>query len=105
VGSPAWSTPIPSGSESAIDAPETHNSNCPKENRLGEQATVKLQTLLNAGAFEMVAPIYGQKDRYSRDLRVIRRTRPDEGTQSIADDIRTTGLAHRYMGGFKPGWC
>ncbi len=88
-----------------IDAPETRNSSCPEEGRLGEQATVKLQALLNEGAFEMVAPIYGQKDRYGRDLRVIRRARPDGSTQSIADDMRESGLAHRYMGGFKPGWC
>jgi micrococcal nuclease len=88
-----------------IDAPETHNSSCPEEARRAEEATVKLQTLLNAGAFEMVAPVYGQKDRYGRDLRVIRRTRPDGSVQSIADDMRESGLAHRYMGGFKPGWC
>lgn len=88
-----------------IDAPETHNSKCPEEARLGEQATVQLQTLLNAGPFEMVAPIYGQKDRYGRDLRVIRRARPDGSVQTIADDMRESGLAHRYMGGFKPGWC
>lgn len=88
-----------------IDAPETHNASCPEEARLGDQATIKLQTLLNGGAFEMVAPVYGRKDRYGRDLRVIRRTRPDGSTQSIADEMRTSGLAHRYMGGFKPGWC
>ena len=88
-----------------IDAPETHNPTCPGEARLGEQATIKLQTLLNAGAFELVAPLYGQKDRYGRDLRVIRRTRPDGSTQSIAEEMRESGLAHRYMGGFKPGWC
>lgn len=88
-----------------IDAPETRNASCPEEARLGEQATIKLQTLLNAGAFEMVAPLYGQKDRYGRDLRVIRRSFPDGTTQSIANDMRESGLANRYMGGFKPGWC
>lgn len=88
-----------------IDAPETSGASCPEEARLGDQATIKLQTLLNAGAFEMVAPLYGQKDRYGRDLRVIRRTQPDGTTQSIADEMRESGLAHRYMGGFKPGWC
>ena len=88
-----------------IDAPETHNAQGAEEKRLGDQATTKLQTLLNGGAFEMVAPVYGRTDRYGRDLRVIRRTRPDGTTQSIADDMRQSGLAHRYMGGFKPGWC
>lgn len=88
-----------------IDAPETRNASCPEEAQLGEQATARLQSLLNEGAFEMVAPIYGQKDRYGRDLRVIRRTLPDGSTQSIAEEMRESGLAHRYMGGFKSGWC
>ena len=88
-----------------IDAPETHDSNCAEEARLGEEASGKLQALLNQGAFEMVAPLYGRQDRYGRDLRVIRRNLPDGGTQSIAGEMRESGLAHRYMGGFKPGWC
>ncbi len=88
-----------------IDAPETQHAKCPEEARLGEQATAKLQQLLNQGAFEMVAPAYGRQDRYGRDLRVIRRKRTDGGTQSIAAEMRESGLAHRYMGGFKPGWC
>jgi len=88
-----------------IDAPETHPANCPEEARLGEQATAKLQDLLNQGSFELVAPIYGKQDRYGRDLRSVRRTLPDGGTQSVADDMRASGLAHRYLGGYKPGWC
>lgn len=88
-----------------IDAPETHHAACPEEARLGEQATARLQVLLNEGPFEMVAPVYRQQDRYGRDLRTIRRTLPDGGTQSIAEEMRESGLAHRYLGGFKPGWC
>ena len=88
-----------------IDAPETQHAQCSEEVRLGEQATAKLQQLLNQGPFEMVAPAYGRQDRYGRDLRVLRRTRPHGSTQSIAAEIRESGLAHRYMGGFKPGWC
>lgn len=67
---------------------------------LGEQATARLQELLNQGPFEMVAPVYGKQDRYGRDLRSIWRS-----DRSIADDMRESGLAHRYLGGFKPGWC
>ncbi len=88
-----------------IDAPETHPANCPEEARLGEQATAKLQDLLNQGSFELVAPVYGKRDRYGRDLRSVRRIQPDGGMQSIADDMRASGLAHRYLGGYKPGWC
>ena len=63
-------------------------------------STARLQELLNQGPFEMVAPVYGKQDRYGRDLRSIRR-----GDRSIADDMRESGLAHRYLGGFKQGWC
>ena len=42
---------------------------------------------------------------YGRDLRSVRRTFPNGGTQSISDDMRDSGLAHRYLGGYKPGWC
>ena len=88
-----------------IDAPETHPARCAEEARLGEEATAKLQALLNQGAFEMVAPIYRTQDRYGRDLRVIRRKLPDGSTQSIASDMRTSGLAYRYLGGIKLDWC
>jgi len=87
-----------------IDAPETHPARCAEESRLGEAATAKLQELLNQGAFEMVAPVYGSRDKYGRDLRAVQRRRTDGTLQSIADDMRTSGLAHRYAG-FKTGWC
>jgi micrococcal nuclease len=66
---------------------------------------VRLQELLNQGAFEMVGRIDDMKDRYGRDLRLIERKRPDGSTQSIAFELRAAGLAHRYFGGFKTGWC
>lgn len=88
-----------------IDAPETHNAGCAEEARLGEQATARLQQLLNQGPFDMVAPVYGRQDRYGRDLRTIRRTLPDGTSRSIAEEMRESGLAHRYMGGFKLDWC
>lgn len=88
-----------------IDAPETHHAACPEEARLGERATARLQALLNDGPFDMVAPVYRRQDRYGRDLRTIRRTLSDGRTQSIAEEMRESGLAHRYLGGFKRGWC
>jgi endonuclease YncB( thermonuclease family) len=88
-----------------IDAPETHPARCAKEAGLGEAATAKLQDLLTEGPFEMVAPLYRDTDRYGRDLRVVRRKLPDGGTQSIAEEMRESGLARRYLGGFKAGWC
>ncbi len=88
-----------------IDAPETHPPRCAEEARLGELATAKLQELLNTGPFEMVAPILRDHDMYGRDLRAIRRKRPDGSYESIASEMRESGLAHRYLGGFKVGWC
>ena len=43
-------------------------------------------------------------DRYGRELRVLARARPDGSTQSIAEDMRARGLAHRYVG-HKTRWC
>ena len=78
---------------------------CPEEAAMAEAATAELQRLLNQGPFEMVGRIGDQQDRYGRDLRAIRRVRPDGTEQSIAEDMRASGLARRYLGGFKSGWC
>jgi len=88
-----------------IDTPETHPARCAEEARLGELATVKLQQLLNERPFEMVAPVYRDTDRYGRDLRVIRHKLADGSYQNMAEEMRASGLAHRYAGGFKTGWC
>ena len=88
-----------------IDTPETHPARCAKEAELGEAATARLQILLNQGPFEMSAWAHNGNDRYGRELRAISRKLPDGSTQSIAADMRESGLARRYMGGFKMGWC
>lgn len=87
-----------------IDAPEVHGQ-CARETELAEQATAALQQNLNRGPFEMVAPITRSQDRYGRDLRTLRRQRADGSHDSIAAQMRETGLARRYLGGFKLGWC
>ena len=87
-----------------IDAPEVKAS-CPAEARLAEASTAKLQSLLNQGPFTMTGRVGGSKDRYGRDLRALSRKRADGSTQSIADDMRASGLARRYLGGFRAGWC
>ena len=87
-----------------IDAPETHPANCAEEAQAGEAATVELMRLLNQGSFTMTGRIDDARDRYGRDLRVISRTRPDGSNQSIAEDMRSSGLAHRYLG-HKTSWC
>ena len=87
-----------------IDAPETHPANCPEEARLGEAATAELMRLLNQGSFTMTGRIDDMTDRYGRELRVVTRTRRDGSSQSIAEDMRSSGLAHRYLGR-KSSWC
>lgn len=88
-----------------IDAPETHPPRCAEEARLGELATAELQRLLNERPFELVAPVYRDTDRYGRDLRVVRRLQADGSYQNIADEMRERGMARRYLGGFRSGWC
>lgn len=78
---------------------------CPAEAAMAEAATAMLQHLLNQGPFEMVGRIAGSQDRYGRDLRALRRVRPDGTVQSIADDMRSSGVARRYLGGLRSGWC
>ena len=87
-----------------IDAPETHPASCPEEARLGEAATAELMRLLNQGPFTMSGRIDDSQDRYGRDLRTISRTRSDGTTQSIAEDMRSSGLARRYLGR-RASWC
>ena len=87
-----------------IDAPETHPANCAEEAQAGEAATVELMRLLNQGPFTMTGRIDDMRDRYGRDLRVITRQRADGSSQSIAEDMRASGLAHRYLG-HKTSWC
>lgn len=87
-----------------IDTPEV-DAQCPAEAVMAEAATAELQRLLNQGPFEMVGRVGNQQDKYGRDLRALRRTRPDGSVQSIADDMRNSGVARRYLGGFRSGWC
>lgn len=86
-----------------IDAPEV-NGQCAEEKRLAEQATLKLQSLLNQGPFTMTGRVGDLQDRYGRDLRALTRERTDGSTQSIAEEMRSSGLAHRYVS-FKTSWC
>ena len=86
-----------------IDAPEVHGR-CAEERRMAEAATAKLQSLLNQGPFTMTGRIDDMADRYGRDLRALGRTRPDGTGQSIAEEMRRSGLARRYLG-YKTDWC
>lgn len=87
-----------------IDAPETHPPRCAQEAALGQAATLELQRLLNDGMFEMIGRIDQPEDRYGRELKALRRPTAD-GYRSIAEQMRAGGLARRYLGGLRSGWC
>lgn len=82
-----------------IDAPETHPPRCAREAALGRQATMRLQMLLNIGAFRL-ASIDRDTDRYGRKLRLVERDGRSIGQMLVAE-----GLARRYRGGHRTGWC
>jgi micrococcal nuclease len=81
-----------------IDAPETHDPRCSSELELGNQATRRLQQLLNKGAVTLRS-IDRDEDRYGRKLRIV----SVNGT-SVGKTLVKEGLARWYAGGRKP-WC
>ena len=82
-----------------IDTPETHPSRCAAEADLGARATARLRGLLNAGAFSLES-IDRDTDRYGRKLRVVTRN-----GDSLGETLVSEGLARRYQGGRRAGWC
>lgn len=81
-----------------IDTPETHDYGCESELEMGNAARVRLQELLNNGAFSLSA-IDRDTDRYGRLLRIVER----DG-QSLGGVLVDEGLARWYEGGRQP-WC
>ena len=81
-----------------INAPETHSAGCPAEQALGDRATRRLITLLNAGPFDL-ATEGRATDRYGRSLRVVRR-----GGRSLGGQLVSEGLAEPWRGR-RSDWC
>ena len=81
-----------------INAPETHQAGCAAEQALGDRATARLITLLNAGPFEL-ATEGRATDRYGRSLRVVRR-----GGRSVGGQLVSEGLAEPWRGK-RSDWC
>lgn len=82
-----------------IDTPETHPARCSHEAELGEAATRRLRELLSGGAIELAA-IDRDSDRYGRKLRIV-----SVDGRGIGDALVREGLARRYEGGRRAGWC
>ncbi|KOF14293.1 nuclease [Ensifer adhaerens] len=81
-----------------IDTPEISEPRCAEEKALGEQAKIRLQSLLNAGPFGFKAG-FRDEDKYGRKLRDVYRSGQSLGAQLVDE-----GLAHRWLG-FKQSWC
>ena len=81
-----------------IDTPEVRDHRCPAEKALGDRATRRLVSLLNAGPFTL-RPIDRDRDRYGRRLRIVVRDGASVGGMLVAE-----GLA-RAWDGARRGWC
>lgn len=82
-----------------VDAPETGSPSCSNEQELGIQATSLLVEFLNAGPFDLERSAGSRRDRYGRELFLLKRDQVDLGEQLIG-----RGLAHRWTGRKQP-WC
>lgn len=83
---------------SDIDAPEVRDYQCVSEATLGNRATERLLSLLNAGAFRLEAS-GRDRDRYGRLLRAVMRN-----GRSLGDVLIDEGLARRWDGA-RRSWC
>ena len=81
-----------------INTPEISSPGCASERLLGEQAKMRMQALLNQGAFSLQS-IDRDQDQYGRDLRII--TRDGE---SLGETLVAEGLAERWQG-YRRDWC
>lgn len=87
-----------------IDTAEV-SARCPAEAAQAEASTASLQAWLNRGPFQMTARIDDPTDRYGRDLRIIKRVRPDGNEDRLAEYMQEHGGARGYFGGYRGGWC
>jgi endonuclease YncB( thermonuclease family) len=81
-----------------IDAPETHDYDCAAELALGDEASAKLQAMLNSGAVTMTL-IDRDRDVYGRLLRDVQVNGADVGAAMVS-----AGVARVYGGG-RRSWC
>lgn len=82
-----------------IDTPETHPARCAREAELGAAAARRLHALLNSGPVSLEA-IGRDTDRYGRKLRIV-----SIDGRGVGDILVAEGLARRYAGGSREGWC
>lgn len=82
-----------------FDTPETYYAKCAAEKARGDAATMRLgQLIRNAGSLQLF--LRDERDRYGRGLGSIL----VDGL-NVGDVLISEGLARRYNGGQRRGWC
>lgn len=81
------------------DTPEVRHADCEAEKTLGDRATARLQALIDAAA-SMELRVEAGRDRYGRGLGSLLVDGRD-----VSDVLISEGLARRYNGGQRLGWC
>lgn len=81
-----------------FDTPETFYARCLVELELGRKATLRLEELLAAGTWRIDDT--GRTDKFRRRL-----GRLFIGDRDVADIMVEAGLARRYEGKKRAGWC
>lgn len=82
-----------------FDTPETYYADCPAEKARGDAATARLRQLIR-GAGSLQLFLRNERDRYGRGLGRLLVDGHDVGEVLISE-----GLARRYNGGQRGGWC
>ena len=82
-----------------FDTPETYYAKCPAEKERGDAATMRLRQLIrNSGSLQLI--LRDKRDRYERGLGSVL----VDGS-NVGDVLISEGLARRYNGGKRRGWC
>lgn len=82
-----------------FDTPETYYADCAVENARGDAATARLQQLiLGAGTVQLF--LREERDRYGRSLGSLL-----VDSRNVGDILISEGLARRYGGRRRSGWC
>ena len=81
------------------DTPETYRARCDYERQLGNMATARLRDLID-GVKQVDLMLLPGRDKYGRLLGRLYVNRADVGGTLIGE-----GLARRYEGGRRKGWC
>ena len=87
-----------------FDTPEL-DARCPREAKLAAEARAALLEWLNRGPFWMRGRFDDPSDRYGRELREVYRKDAAGMRAYVGPELVERGLARRYHGGTREGWC